>query len=152
VQSHPDAAGVALQVELVDASDTLAVVDAKQIERAIYNLLLNACQAVRCSGELRQVTAGLGVTAGVITVTITDTGPGVPEGIRESLFEPFISDGKQKGTRLGLTLAHCIAQEHGGSVELVSFRVGETIFRLTISRGPAVSISEWKGTNQAVKG
>jgi nitrogen-specific signal transduction histidine kinase len=66
-------------------------------------------------------------------VTIEDSGPGVPEGIRESLFDPFVSQGKQKGTGLGLTLAWSVAREHDGDVKLVSSREGETIFRLTVS-------------------
>jgi nitrogen-specific signal transduction histidine kinase len=67
-------------------------------------------------------------------VTIADSGPGVPESIRESLFDPFVSQGKQKGTGLGLTLAWSVAREHDGDVKLVSSREGETIFRLTVAR------------------
>jgi nitrogen-specific signal transduction histidine kinase len=68
-------------------------------------------------------------------VSVTDNGPGVPLKIRKSLFEPFVSEGKQKGTGLGLTLAHCIALEHGGEVVLVSSRPGETIFQMKVARG-----------------
>ena len=63
-----------------------------------------------------------------------DDGPGVPDGIRDSLFEPFVSEGKQKGTGLGLTLVSSIATEHEGSAQLVSSRPGETIFRMSILR------------------
>ena len=63
-----------------------------------------------------------------------DNGPGVPEDIRTSLFEPFVSEGKQKGTGLGLTLAHCIAAEHGGEVIMVGSRPGETVFRMSVAR------------------
>jgi nitrogen-specific signal transduction histidine kinase len=59
----------------------------------------------------------------------------VPEDIRTSLFEPFVSQGKQKGSGLGLTLAHCIAAEHGGYLVLVNSRPGDTMFRMTIARG-----------------
>ncbi len=51
------------------------------------------------------------------------------------LFDPFVSEGKQKGTGLGLTLAHCIAVEHGGEVVLLSSRPGETIFQMRVARG-----------------
>jgi nitrogen-specific signal transduction histidine kinase len=67
-------------------------------------------------------------------VTVIDNGPGVPEGVRNSLFEPFVSEGKQKGTGLGLTLAQCIANEHGGDVVVVSSRPGETIFQMKLAR------------------
>ena len=67
-----------------------------------------------------------------ITLTITDSGPGVAEHIRNSLFEPFVSDGKHSGTGLGLTLANSVAKEHGGAVTLLSTQPGETIFRLSL--------------------
>ena len=69
-----------------------------------------------------------------IIVNVTDNGPGVPEKIRKSLFEPFVSEGKQKGTGLGLTLAHRIAVEHGGEVVLLSSRPGETIFQMKVDQ------------------
>jgi nitrogen-specific signal transduction histidine kinase len=69
-----------------------------------------------------------------VSVTITDTGTGVPEEIRGSLFDPFVSKGKQKGTGLGLTLAWSVAHEHEGDVVLVSSRAGETVFRLTVAK------------------
>ena len=61
--------------------------------------------------------------------------PEFPEGVRTSLFQPFVSEGKQKGSGLGLTLAQSIAAEHGGEVVLVATSPGETIFRMTITRG-----------------
>ena len=71
----------------------------------------------------------------VIIIEVQDNGPGVPESVRSSLFQPFVSEGKQKGSGLGLTLAHSIAAEHGGEVILVATSPGETIFRMTIARG-----------------
>jgi nitrogen-specific signal transduction histidine kinase len=69
-------------------------------------------------------------------VSFIDNGEGVPESIRSSLFEPFVSEGKQKGTGLGLTLAHRVAAEHGGEVVLLSSRRGETIFQMRVARAP----------------
>jgi nitrogen-specific signal transduction histidine kinase len=56
----------------------------------------------------------------------------VAEHIRKSLFEPFVSDGKQSGTGLGLTLANAVAKEHGGAVRLLRTAPGETIFELSL--------------------
>jgi nitrogen-specific signal transduction histidine kinase len=81
------------------------------------------------------VTAKLEVQGDQIHFEVTDDGAGVPEDIRTSLFQPFVSQGKQKGSGLGLTLAHCIAAEHGGYLVLVSSRPGETVFRMSIARG-----------------
>jgi len=134
VRAHPDAAGVTLIAKSCDPVETAAVVDGKQIERAIYNLLLNACQSARASAGRGCVAAKLEVSDGLVTIEVEDNGAGVPENIRSSLFQPFVSEGKQKGSGLGLTLAHCIAAEHGGEVVLIASRPGETIFRMTIAR------------------
>ena len=133
VRAHPDAATVRLRAVYEDAPAATALVDAKQMERAIYNLLLNACQAVRGSNS-PGVTAAITPCEKHLAVTITDEGVGVSEAIRDSLFQPFVSAGKQNGTGLGLTLAQCVAEEHGGSVQLVSSRPGETVFVLSIAR------------------
>jgi len=135
VKAHPDAGHVAMKAVYEDAAATVAVVDSKQMERALYNLLLNACQASRRGSGERSVTAAITTSKNILTVRITDDGGGVSDVIRESLFEPFVSEGKQNGTGLGLTMAQCVAKEHGGSVQLISSRPGETVFVLSIARG-----------------
>lgn len=139
VRAHPDAEQIMFQVGAV-TSDTTADIDARQVERAIYNLLLNASQAA-AHGDVRNVAVSITALQDTVSITVKDSGPGVPDGIRHSLFDPFVSKGKQKGTGLGLTLAHSVANEHDGSVELVSSRPGETIFRLTLQRHARNSIS-----------
>jgi signal transduction histidine kinase len=133
VRTHPDAERVTVRMERSDA-DTTAALDTKQVERAIYNLLLNACQSARESTGQREVNVSLSADNETVSVTILDSGPGVAEAIRNSLFDPFVSQGKQKGTGLGLTLAWSVAREHDGDVKLVSSRPGETVFRLTVAR------------------
>jgi signal transduction histidine kinase len=134
VRAHPDAEGISIVTRYEEPTETAAVVDGKQIERAICNLLLNACQALRPIKYAANVTVTVESQDRYIIVNVIDSGQGVPESIRNSLFDPFVSEGKQKGTGLGLTLAHCIAVEHGGEVVLISSRPGETIFSMTIAR------------------
>lgn len=135
IRAHPDAEGVTIVTRYGDPAETSVVVDGKQIERAISNLLLNACQSVRTTGITPPPTVAVTVETRdrFAIVKVIDNGGGVPDKIRNSLFEPFVSEGKQKGTGLGLTLAHCIAVEHGGEVSLVSSRPGETIFQMTVA-------------------
>jgi signal transduction histidine kinase len=132
VRTHPDAEGVI--VRLNPGPDVTAAMDAKQMERAVYNLLLNACQSARHSSDRREVSVSVDGDGTTASVTITDSGLGGAEGVRENLFDPFVSLGKQKGTGLGLTLAWSVAREHNGSVQVVSSRPGEAVFRLTVSR------------------
>jgi signal transduction histidine kinase len=134
IRAHPDAEGVKLVINYGDPARTLAQVDGKRIERALYNLLLNAFQAARMNGADGNVTITLDAQQKDIVINVIDNGFGVPESIRNSLFEPFVSQGKQKGTGLGLTLAGCIAEEHGGEVVLASSRHGETIFQMRVMR------------------
>jgi signal transduction histidine kinase len=134
VRAHPDADGVTLTTNYGDPTETAVVVDGKQIERAISNLLINACQSVLAMGASAKVVVTLEIRERQMIVNVIDNGPGVPEKIRKSLFEPFVSEGKQKGTGLGLTLAHRIAVEHGGEVVLLSSRPGETIFQMKVAR------------------
>src|SRR6185437_13751028 len=101
VRAHPDAEGVALTTQYDDPTETAVVVDGKRIERAISNLLLNACQSVRAMGISAKVMVILETQKHQMIVNVIDNGPGVPEKIRDSLFEPFVSEGKQKGTGLG---------------------------------------------------
>ena len=134
IRAHPDAEGVTVVTRCSDPADTAAFVDGKQIERAIYNLLLNACQSIRSADTAPTVVITLETRDQHVILCVIDNGAGVPENIRSSLFEPFVSEGKQKGTGLGLTLAHCIAVEHGGEVVLLSSYPGETIFQMKVAR------------------
>jgi len=145
VRTHPDAEGVTVRVN--PGGDITAAMDAKQMERAVYNLLLNGCQSARHSSDRREVSVSVDGDETTASVTITDSGLGVAEGIRENLFDPFVSLGKQRGTGLGLTLAWSVAREHSGSVQVVSSRPGEAVFRLTVSR--AVSGTKSNAANSA---
>ena len=133
LRTHPDAEHVSIRIERSEI-DTTAAVDSKQMERAIFNLLLNACQSARQYADRREVVIHTSADKVSVSVTITDNGPGVAAAIRNSLFDPFVSQGKQKGTGLGLTLAWSVAREHGGDVKLISSRPGETIFCITVAR------------------
>ena len=141
IRAHPDAAGVHFSVHICDPSLTGAVIDATQIERAVYNLLLNACQAPRSAGAVPIVAIDLQAFETELVIEVTDNGDGVPLGIRNTLFEPFVSEGKQKGSGLGLTLTQRIAAEHGGSVTLLRSRQGETVFRMSITRSGDVPLT-----------
>lgn len=104
--------------------------DAKKLERAVYNLLLNAGQAV--SPQSGTIEVSVRGREDHLEIDVADNGPGVPGAIRERLFEPFVSYGKENGTGLGLTIVQKIAQDHGGNVTVLRAAKGNTVFRLTI--------------------
>jgi signal transduction histidine kinase len=135
VRKHPDAAGIAFSFEASDSADCNAFIDARQLERAIYNLLLNACQAPRDPQVPSAVDMKISAANEEVTVDVADNGLGVPLAVRDTLFDPFVSEGRHKGSGLGLTLTQSIAVEHGGGVALIATGQGETIFRLRLPRG-----------------
>jgi signal transduction histidine kinase len=104
--------------------------DPKKLERALYNLLLNACEAV--AGDRGQVDIEVCGIPGGVEVRVTDNGRGIPESIRGRLFEPFFSHGKENGTGLGLTVVQKIVQDHGGDVTVEKTSEAGTVFRVLL--------------------
>ena len=95
---------------------TVPVGERADKRQAIGNLGLNAIQAMPEGGRLTIVT---GQASDQVSITLRDTGPGVPEELRERVFEPFFST-KVTGTGLGLPLIREIAVAHGGQLCLDS--------------------------------
>jgi signal transduction histidine kinase len=138
IRMHPDAHSVTIMVERLPHIDVW--IDARMLERAICNLLINAVQAARNGALPALVRVDLTESPRLIEVRITDSGTGVPEAIRETLFDPFVSDGKRRGIGLGLTIANRIVQEHGGGVRLEESRPGQTVFVLSLPRNVLESL------------
>ena len=104
--------------------------DQRKLERALYNLLLNACEAAPAVGGDVAVTAF--ETAGFITISVADNGPGIAESIRDRLFHPFVSYGKENGTGLGLAAVQKIVQDHGGEIITERTPQSTTVFRIVL--------------------
>ena len=104
--------------------------DQRKLERVLYNLLLNACEAAPSVGGKVEITAG--ESGGAITVSVADNGPGVAESIRGRLFHPFVSYGKENGTGLGLAVVQKIVQDHGGQIQLERTPQGMTVFHIVL--------------------
>jgi signal transduction histidine kinase len=112
--------------------------DQRKLERALYNLLLNACDAAPGAHGIIRVSAA--EVAGAITVSVADNGPGIAQPIRDRIFHPFVSFGKENGTGLGLAVVQKIVQDHGGEVSVQRTAEGMTVFRMQLpSRVPPQS-------------
>lgn len=107
------------------------VYDAKKLERAFFNLILNACEATPAGGR---VEVELWSDEHRFEARFHDNGVGVPAAIRDTLFDPFVSAGKPNGTGLGLTIVAKIIQEHGGSVLVESTSPEGTTFLVRLPR------------------
>lgn len=118
----------------VDASVDVEV-DPDQLHRLLTNLIRNAGQAIVRAGKPGTITAYLSPGTDSICIDLTDTGPGLPRGVKENLFAPFAGSGLSGGTGLGLAIARDLARMNGGEVTLVSTGAEGTCFRICL-RGP----------------
>ncbi|MCP4183620.1 MAG: HAMP domain-containing histidine kinase [Hyphomicrobiales bacterium] len=113
-------------------SDDLEInVDSEQLFRVIMNLCRNAIQAMLANNEGSMV-ARLKLQAdrndNLVTLRISDTGPGIPARIREKLFQPFEGSASPGGTGLGLAIAAELIRAHGGAIEMESTSSSGTVF------------------------
>ena len=128
VQAHPDFHRVSISIHREGRCETWF--DQKKVERALVNLLLNACEfAPRDSARIQ---IDLHEEKNRVEIRIADNGPGIPEPIRDKLFRPFVSYGKQNGIGLGLAIGQKIFQDHGGDACLESTEPGRTVFKLSL--------------------
>jgi signal transduction histidine kinase len=114
-QKDAEERGVELISEL-HAGGTLLMLDGKQWNRAILNVLLNALEACKPGGHVRLSSA---IRDGACRILVEDDGPGLPESVIEQVFDPYYTT-KQGGTGLGLSITRGIVEEHGGQIELSS--------------------------------
>jgi two-component system, NtrC family, sensor histidine kinase PilS len=103
-------------------------VDAQQFRQILWNLCLNAVEAMPEGGELRVAVA---VRGQMLEVAVSDTGDGIAAADVSHVFEPFFST-KPEGTGLGLALVHRIVQDHGGEIDVRSSPGLGTTFTLTL--------------------
>jgi signal transduction histidine kinase len=132
VKIHPEGRNVSITVDELQPAE--ADIDARNLESAIYNLLLNACQAAACSAYVPEVKVHVTEAGEQVCITISDNGPGIPASVRRTLFDPFVTAGKPNGTGLGLALASRIAEEHSGNVWLQESNPGRTVFTLNLTK------------------
>jgi signal transduction histidine kinase len=126
IRSHPEFHQVRIDME--QHGNSVGWFDAKKLERALYNLLLNACEAI--AGKSGRIEVNVREVANGVEVRVIDNGRGIPESIRGKLFEPFVSYGKENGTGLGLTVVQKIVQDHGGDVAVERTSESGTVFKL----------------------
>ena len=108
--------------------------DRLQLFRVIQNLGRNALDAMPEGGAVRFTAA---VRAGHLEIEVADTGPGIPERARASLFQPFAGSARPGGAGLGLAIARENMRMHGGEIVLVSTGPEGTRLRLTLPRRAA---------------
>lgn len=111
--------------------DSLAIrADGEQLYRVMSNLVRNARQAITASGKEGEISVDADEDDSAWSITITDTGPGLPPKAREHLFQPFTGGTRKEGSGLGLAIAAELVKGHGGRLDLT--RTGEDGTQFTI--------------------
>jgi two-component system sensor histidine kinase PilS (NtrC family) len=122
--THPDRPQKVEVHTIVPEVPVIVEGDEDLLHRAVFNLALNAVQASpndgKVSVELAALTstdapAGLSFDRGGVAIRVTDSGPGIPEVIRDRLFDPFFTT-RPGGTGLGLSVVHRAIEAHRGFV------------------------------------
>lgn len=123
VAQHPEARNIHRVKELTRDLPPVWV-DEKQIQQVLFNIIINAIQAMREGGTLTVLTeSSKEGRQEVIRVLISDTGKGIPPESLEKIFVPFFTT-KTQGTGLGLPICKTLTQQNGGTLSVES-RLGE---------------------------
>ena len=129
-EQHPG--GLSLQV-LVPDDAFLAAFDRQMLRQVLANLVRNAAQASRNRTEPTNIVIRLEADGDGWAILVDDDGPGVPEAMRASIFDPYFTT-KTDGAGLGLSIVKKIVVEHGGTIDVGSSPLGGARFRLRLPR------------------
>ena len=104
-------------------------IDEGKVKRAVINLARNAAEAMPGGGTFTITALRDGER---IVLSFADTGAGIPEAIKDKLFQPFVTEGKRDGTGLGLAIVKQVIEAHGGEVRFESTPGKGTTFTFTL--------------------
>jgi C4-dicarboxylate-specific signal transduction histidine kinase len=128
----------AIQVHVEIKQRPKVIMDALQIGRVLINLLRNAAQAMIGQARPAQIWIRLKNEGDLAILEIEDNGPGIPEEVKDKMFQPFVSTKGEKGLGLGLDISRKIIVNHSGNIEFETSRGSGTIFRITLPLNPTI--------------
>jgi len=136
VTAASEAAAAAAETQSVqilhDVPHALEVlVERFRTERVFFNLITNALEAMPHGGQIR---IGARKAENRVLIEVEDTGPGIPRAIRNRLFEPFVTAGKDHGLGLGLALSRQTVLDHGGDMWIEPAAGARFVICLPLSR------------------
>ncbi len=122
--------GIRVRTHLAEGLPALEA-DPRLLGQALANLLANAADAVSEVDGPKEIDIVSGAEDGRLVVRVADSGPGVPESIREKIFSPFFTT-RQGGTGIGLPFVHRVIAEHRGTVTVGTSHLGGAEFRIEL--------------------
>jgi len=121
-RSQAESAGLSMTSEIADKLPTVEV-DPARIRQVVGNLLSNAIRHTPSGGAVK---VAVGSSADQVTITVSDTGEGIPADLLPRVFERFVKGPTSTGSGLGLAIARDIIQTHGGELEVQNRSGGGT--------------------------
>ncbi len=121
---------IEFRLELAEGMPQL-LVDPRQMQQAILNLVINACDAMDAAGEIA-IRSQLEDEGHQVSVAVSDHGCGIPEELMGDLFQPFFSTKGDQGNGLGLATVLGVMQRHNGRVDVESTVGRGSTFTLTL--------------------
>lgn len=129
-QMRPEAERADVRLDVQPEFSALAHVNRVQFELVMHNLLRNALQATGPGGK---VEVRVGSNGDTVWLEVRDTGPGIPEELRDRMFEPFVTGRPGRGgTGLGLAITRDIVAAHGGTIRALPNGEGGTVMRIEL--------------------
>jgi two-component system sensor histidine kinase PilS (NtrC family) len=126
LRADPRFAGIVIHREY--PQEVVLPLDREKIRQALWNLVINGAEAMDGKGDIRLV-----VDPQAPSISVEDSGPGIPDAIRDKIFDPFFTT-KDQGTGLGLATVYTIIHGHRGSVEFSPGKNGGTRFTIKLPR------------------
>ncbi len=140
---EPEKDGIDLKIDVPEVKVAIAPIGLQQI---LVNLILNARKAMRQNGG-GVLSINARVDGEMVHIDIADTGPGIPDKIRDRLFEPFVTCRteselpeftEQKGTGLGLCICRDLVRSAGGTIRCETETGAGTTFHITLPLAEAI--------------
>jgi len=129
-----EAAGIDLRLSFDASLPAAVLLDGQRLRQCLSNVLSNALKHT-VKGSIRVMASA--TLPGMLCIEVADTGPGIPDALKATIFEPFQrGPGPQAGAGLGLTISRTLARRMGGDLTVVPSPRGAR-FRLTLTFGPA---------------
>jgi PAS domain S-box-containing protein len=117
----------------VEADMPHILADRVQLQQVLMNLMLNAIEAMKDTGGELTITSGMN-PEGHLTVSVSDTGVGLPPESADRIFDPFHTT-KPQGTGMGLTITRSIVESYGGRVWATANQAAGATFHFTLPAG-----------------
>ncbi|MEQ8356157.1 MAG: PAS domain S-box protein [Kiloniellaceae bacterium] len=161
VQATLDVTGYSLRTANIDVEIDFGPeippvwADPDQLNQVVSNLIVNAQQAMMevAGKRLLSIAGEHNEPAGTVTLTLSDSGPGIPEEILSRIFEPFFTTKEVgEGTGVGLAVSHRIVEAHDGSIRVDSELGSGAVFTLTLPVSDVASAAPAERSPEDVAG